>query len=64
MNRRWSVLFEQKDGLAEHFDDEGCAKELKAESQVSVHRNTVTMVDHCDDLAGVVSASILPGKRT
>jgi hypothetical protein len=43
----------KKDGLAEHFDDEDYAKKLKAESQVSVHRNMVTIVDHCDDLLPV-----------
>jgi hypothetical protein len=39
----------KKDGLAEHLDNEDYAKELKAESQVGVHRNTVTIVDHCND---------------
>ena len=39
----------KKDGLAEHLDDEGYKKKLTAESQASVHRNTVTIVDHCDD---------------
>jgi hypothetical protein len=39
----------KKGWFAEHLDDEDYAKELKAESQVSVHRNTVTIVDHCDD---------------